>query len=372
MKRVVIATQRPWEIIPQYPDHSIMIVNPKAPGDRYQYLIDSSDYSLLHTDTGVTSRQGADYPGERILLYTSGTTGDSKFFGFTQAQLDTICEVMKKSYELTAQDRYYGVMPMWHAHGHIMYWASVKAGVECAFGTPQNLKAIETFQPTYVSAVPRVLKAMLKLDLKHLRFVRSASAPLSQELHDTLQDKFGVPVIEAFGMTEAVSHCFTNPLHGERRINTVGLPDGIEARVDEHEHLWIKGPCVHRPNEWIDTGDLATVDDKGYYTIKGRSVDQINVHGIKVNPQSLEKQCLAQFQDIQQVVVYGKDRVKVIYVGEAPEQDVSKWFASLGAHCRPENVEKVDEIPVNDTGKISRTMLQSRDMEILQGINWTG
>jgi acyl-coenzyme A synthetase/AMP-(fatty) acid ligase len=59
-------------------------------------------------------------------------------------------------------------------------------------------------------------------------------------------------------------------------------------------------------------------------------------------------------------------------VGEAPEQDVSKWFASLGAHCRPENVEKVDEIPVNDTGKISRTMLQSRDMEILQGINWTG
>ena len=359
MKRVVIAVDNPWDVIPMYPDHSIIIVDPNAPTNRYNYLVDSSDYSLLHTEKNITQRKGNDYPNEKILLYTSGTTGDSKFFAFSQQQLDTICKTIKTSYKLSSHDRYYGVMPMWHAHGLIMYWACVQAGVDCRFGTIKNLKQLEQFQPTFISAVPRVLQAIAKLNVNSLRIIRSASAPLPSKLYRLLEDKFSVPVIEAFGMTEAISHCFTNPLDGERRINTVGLPDGIEARVDEHNHLWIKGPCLYKPNEWIDTGDLASVDDKGYYSIIGRSVDQINVNGVKINPNSLETQCLEHFPNLEQIIVYGSDCVKVMYVGDVEPTQIEQWFLTLGKHCRVQQIKKVSQIPLNSAGKISRFLLDS-------------
>lgn len=358
MKRVVIAVEKPWEVIPQYPNHSIMVINPNAPGNRYQYLLDHSDYSILHTDQGCVTRAGEDYGDERIFLYTSGTTGDSKFYGFSRTQLDTICDTMIRAYDLTAADRYYGVMPLWHAHGLSWYWTTLKAGMTCAHGTAQDLKEMEQFQPTFITAVPRVLRAILRLNLTNLRFIRSASAPLLDSQVTELKTRFGVPVIEAFGMTEAISHCFTNPLKGPQRMGTVGLPDGVEARVDSAGHLWIKGPCVHLPNTWIDTGDLAQIDDHGYYSIIGRSVDQINVDGIKVNPASLESQCRSQFPDIEQVVVYGTDRVRVQYVGGPDPSTVSDWFRSLGAHCRPRSCERVNQIQVdNNTGKVSRTMM---------------
>jgi long-subunit acyl-CoA synthetase (AMP-forming) len=70
-------------------------------------------------------------------------------------------------------------------------------------------------------------------------------------------------VIEAFGMTEAMSHCFTNPLEGPQRMGTVGLPDGIEAKIDENNHLHIKGFNVAY-DDWYDTGDLAEIDEMGY------------------------------------------------------------------------------------------------------------
>lgn len=363
MKRVVIAVDDPWEIIPMYCDYSIMVVDPNAPINRYNYLIESSDYTLLHTKKNIQERNGNDYPNEKILLYTSGTTGDSKFFSFSQQQLDTICKTIKTSYNLSSHDRYYGVMPMLHAHGLIMYWASMLAGVNCRFGTIQNLKQLEQFQPTFISAVPRVLQAIAKLNLNNLRFIRSASAPLPSNLYRLLEDKFSVPVIEAFGMTEAISHCFTNPLDGERRINTVGLPDGIEAQVDKHNHLWIKGPCLYKPDQWIDTGDLASIDHKGYYSIIGRSVDQINVNGVKVNPSSLEKQCLDKFAELEQITVYGTDCVKVMYVGQIAETEIKKWFLSLGKQCRVKHIEKVNDIPVNSAGKISRLLLNSNQFK---------
>ena len=357
MKRVVIAVKKPWEVIPQYPDHSIMIVDPSTPDRRYQYLLDRSDYSILHTDQGLVQRGGGDYPNERIVLYTSGTTGDSKFYGYSQSQLDHVCDTIIKSYQLTDQDRYFGIMPLWHAHGNGFYWATLRAGVHCAYGAPTDIKKMEQFQPTLITAVPRILKAILPLDLKHLRFIRSASAPLPDSLYCQLRAKFNVPVIEAFGMTEACSHCFTNPLLGPQRMGTVGQPSGIEAKIDADQHLWIRGPSVHLPNTWIDTGDLAEVDAEGYYSIQGRSVDQINVDGIKVNPHSLETQCLAEFPSIEQIVVYGIDRVRVQYVGSVPPDQVAAWFRSQGTHCRPELCESVEQILDNDLGKVSRAWL---------------
>jgi acyl-coenzyme A synthetase/AMP-(fatty) acid ligase len=359
MKRCVIASQYPWIWIDKFSDHSIMVINPDAPGSRYNYLLDNSDYSLLITDKGVTERNGGDYPNEKVFWYTSGTTGDSKFYGFTNEQVDRMARTICEAYDLTANDRYYGIMPLWHAHGQGFYWAIKHAGCETVFGTLTNRDQIESFQPTFVTSIPDFMRSIQKLDLQCLRFVRTASQALPASLYQSLKDRFQVPVIEAFGMTEALSHCFTNPLHDEQRIGTVGLPSGVEYRIDDQQHLWIHGPAVYS-RDWFDTGDLAEQDNRGYLRILGRSIDRINVKGYKIDPLSIENQLYNEFEDIKEVAVFGCDRLKCVYVGDVDLHKVSAFLVSLGTACRPRLLQRIDEIPKNTVGKISRLLLDQR------------
>lgn len=356
MRRCVIATRDPWRWIPQFDDYSIMIVNPDAPRRRYDYLLANSDYSLLVTDNDILTRDGGDYGDERVFWYTSGTTGDSKFYGFTRRQVDLQAKIICDAYDITGSDRYYGIMPLWHAHGNGFYWATRAAGCETCFGSIKNKSEIEKFQPTFVTSIPDMMPVIMRMDLKTLRFVRTASAAMPLRMFEELQQHFRVPILEAFGMTEALSHCFTNPLQGHQRIGTVGLPSGIEARIEEGR-LMIKGPCVFQP-EWFDTGDLAEHDQDGYYRILGRSRDQINVRGIKINPLSIENQIYEKFPDIQEVAVFGTNRLKCVYVGDADQSRLTDWLASLGSHCRPAVIQQLDAIPKNNAGKISRSLLE--------------
>ena len=88
MKRAVLCVKNPQNYINDLNNYSIMIVNPDSTPARLDYLLTKSDYSLLITDQTTVERNGQDYPGERIYAYTSGTTGDSKFYSFSQAQVD--------------------------------------------------------------------------------------------------------------------------------------------------------------------------------------------------------------------------------------------------------------------------------------------
>jgi acyl-coenzyme A synthetase/AMP-(fatty) acid ligase len=358
MKRCVIATQKPWIWMDQFPDHSIMVINPDAPGSRYSYLLSNSDYSLLVTDDGVMERDGGDYPNEKVFWYTSGTTGDSKFYGFTHDQVDRMASTICQDYDITANDRYYGVMPLWHAHGNGFYWAVKKAGCECEFGSIRNRDHADRFQPTFMTSIPDMMPIIARLNLRHLRFLRTASAALPSRLFHDLQQTFRVPIIEAFGMTETLSHCFTNPLQGEQRVGTIGLPSGIEARIDDQQHLWISGPSMHT-TAWFDTGDLASQDPAGYFRILGRSLDRINVRGYKIDPLSVENQLYNRFPEIRECAVFGRDRLKCIVVGEADLDQVRHFLSSLAEACRPRLLVTVDSVPKNANGKISRSLLDS-------------
>jgi acyl-coenzyme A synthetase/AMP-(fatty) acid ligase len=247
-------------------------------------------------------------------------------------------------------------MNLWHAHGQGFYWATQLAGCETNYLTAKDLRKLPDYAPTFVTAIPDILSVVGNLDLKDLRFVRSASAPLSDGLFTKLKERFGVPVVEAFGMTEAMSHCFTNPLYGEQRIGTVGLPDGIVARI-ENNHLHICGPTTN--NIWFDTGDLAEQDEAGYYRILGRSVDQINIRGLKLNPVSLEKQLLENIAGLEQCAVFGNSSVNCVFVGACSVDAITSFLGTLGNHCRPALVQQLDTIPLNATGKVSRSMLKS-------------
>lgn len=357
MKRAVLCVDNPQDYIPQLGDYSIMIINPNATAARNKYLLENSDWSLLITATEEKTREGADYPGERLLWYTSGTTGDSKFCSFTQAQLDSMARNICNSYQLTANDRYTSVMSLWHAHGQGFYWATQLAGCETAYLSVKDIRNLPKHAPTFITAIPDILKVIGDLELDTLRFIRSASAALPDQLYRELRYKFNIPVVEAFGMTEAMSHCFTNPLDGELRIGTVGLPSGVDARIEDGR-LFIRGSNVCYDG-WFDTGDLAEQDEAGYYKILGRSRDQINVKGSKLNPQSLEKQLLEAVPGLQECVIFGTDRVKCVYIGSCTANDITTFLISLGSHCRPVAVESVDAIPLSPSGKISRSLLDS-------------
>lgn len=355
MKRVVLCVENPQDYIPQLGDYSIMIINPNSSSIRNQYLLDKSDYSLLITATGEQYRAGGDYGDERVLWYTSGTTGDSKFCSFTQAQIDNMAARICTTYNITANDRYTSIMSLWHAHGQGFYWATNLAGCERTFVSMKDVRKMPDLSPTFITAIPDVLQVMTQLPFDNLRFVRTASAPLSNTLYTALQDRFRVPVIEAFGMTEALSHCFTNPLDGEQRMGTIGLPDGVEADIVDGR-LYIKGPTVCYP-DWYDTGDLADRDAAGYYRILGRSRDQINVKGLKINPVSLEAKLKDNIDNLQDCVIFGQDQVKCLYVGACDPQEITRYLIKLGRQCRPTLLQHVNEIPTSPSGKISRTWL---------------
>lgn len=354
MKRVVLCVEQPELHIPLYRDYSIMIINPATSAARLQYLIENSDYSLLITDTSETQRAGGDY-NDSALWYTSGTTGDSKFCSFTQSQLDHLAEIICKAYAIDHNDRYLSIMPLWHAHGLGMYWASQKAGCEVKYIKPNDLRGIIDFDPTVISAIPDFLRLLMRQNFPDLRFVRSASSALPNNLYTDLKSWSKCPVIEAFGMTEACSHCFTNPLYGEQRMGTVGFPSGVQARIIDGV-LEIKGPSVYTTG-WFATGDLAEIDSDGYYKIIGRHKDRIDIHGYKIDPLSVENQLYNNVPGIEQVAVFGKNRVMCIYTGIVTEQQVRQAINDIDWHCNPRLVKRVDFIPVNNAGKVSRTML---------------
>ena len=355
MKRAVLCVPNPQEYIDQLDGYSLMIINPAATDARKQYLLDQADWSLKITEKDHEVRSGGDYGDERLFWYTSGTTGDSKFCSFTQAQLDLQAQTICKAYDISANDRYVGIMPLWHAHGQGFYWATRQAQCEQHFVTVRNLRDMTQYSPTFVTAVPDILKAIGHLYLDHLRFIRGASSAMPDQLYQDLSARYGVPVIEAFGMTEALSHCFTNPLHGEQRMGTVGLPDGVEADIQDGQ-LRIKGATVFQDG-WFNTGDLAEQDSAGYYRILGRLKDRINIRGYKFDPASLEHQLLAAVPGLSEVAVFGDRSVNCVYVGDCTDQAIQQALTQLHPDCRPRYLEKVTTIPVGPSGKISRSWL---------------
>ena len=358
MKRAVLCVSNPQDFIDELKDFSIMILNPNTTEARQQYLLDQSDYTIKITDQGYKDRVGGkDYPNEKLFWYTSGTTGDSTFCSFSQEQLDTMAAKICTTYNITANDRYTSIMPLWHAHGQGFYWAARLAGCKTNFITVKEIKTMPSFSPTFITAVPDILKVIGKLNFNGLRFIRGASAALPDTLYIELKEKFHIPIIEAFGMTEALSHCFTNPLHGEQRIGTVGFPDGIEADIVDG-HLFIKGPTVF-VDGWYDTGDLAERDQDGYYRILGRHKDQINIRGKKFNPVSLETQLKRNITELTDCVIFGTDSVHCLYVGNCTVDDIRQSLIKINTQCRPTWIEKVVEIPISPSGKISRSWLNT-------------
>ena len=248
-----------------------------------------------------------------LILHTSGTTARPKQVPLSQANLCASIRHLQQSLDLTQQDRCLNLMPLFHIHGLVgALLAALGSGgsVVCppGFSAPDIFSWLHTFQPTWYSAVPTLHQAILaharltptEVARCPLRFIRSSSASLPPTVMAELEQVFGVPVIEAYGMTEAAHQMTSNPLPpGVRKPGSVGPPAGPEIAIlsecatflsmGEVGEVVIRGPNVmtgyrQNPEEnrqaftqgWFRTGDQGYLDRDGYLFLTGRLKELIN------------------------------------------------------------------------------------------------
>ncbi|MEP6661417.1 MAG: AMP-binding protein [Acidimicrobiales bacterium] len=342
------------------------------------------------------TKQFSHHPSVHALyLHTSGTTSRPKLVGLTASNLLSSASAVAATLRLSPADRCLGVMPLFHIHGLVgVLLASVVAGA--------SVELVPRYDPftfrrqlsrpdiTWTSAVPSMYRAMLSRGgggpptNSRLRLVRSSSAPLPSITWRGLEDTFGCPVVNAYGMTEAAHQMTSNPLPpGERRIGTVGSAAGAEVAVLPDGEVVVRGPGVMREylspssandsawrDAWFRTGDLGSLDGSGYLTLHGRIKEIINVGGEKVSPYEVEAVLLDHPSVVDAVAFAAPDRmrgeqVRVIVVarggvGSVEEIDLRRFVADrLASFKVPRRIITLAEIPVGPTGKVQRARMSA-------------
>jgi oxalate---CoA ligase len=342
-----------------------------------------------------------------LLLYTSGTTSQPKIVPLSHENLCHSAFNIKASFALTSRDRCLNIMPLFHIHGLIgALLASIASGASmvCSpgFQTSRFFEWLEEFQPTWYTAVPTMHMAILaraeqrrNVVLHHsLRFIRSCSAALPVKVMTDLERVFRVPVLEAYGMTEASHQVAANPLPPrERKRGSVGVPTGTEiAIMDEHQNLLgigksgeivIRGATVTHgyldsvsANErsfsgmWFRTGDIGSLDRDGYLFIEGRDKEIINRGGTKISPREVEDVLLAHPAILEAAVFampdarLGEEVGATVVLSEgasASEQEIREFVTQRMAEFKtPRRIIIVAEIAKGPTGKPQRIGLAEK------------
>jgi acyl-CoA synthetase (AMP-forming)/AMP-acid ligase II len=343
-----------------------------------------------------------------ILLCTSGTTGTPKAVLLRDGQLSHVAASVAIHHQLTPADRGYCCLPLYHVNAEVVGLLATLAARACLMldrrFSPRGFWAMIGEQDiTWVNAVPAIITILARETGAvrmpgRLRFVRSASAPLPPSVLRQFERRFGVPVIETYGMTEAASMITTNPLDGPRKPGSAGLPAGAEVRVVQRKvdgtrerytpclpgtvgRVQVRGAGVITEyvaggreamgaDGWLDTGDLGHLDPDGYLFLAGRSDDVINRGGEKIYPREIEEFLLSQPGVWSAAVVGARDEVlgerPVAYVVPAPPARPHQLADTLREACeaalprpkRPTAFHLVEELPLGAAGKVARGRLR--------------
>jgi oxalate---CoA ligase len=337
-----------------------------------------------------------------LVLATSGTTGLPKLVPLTHRNVVAAAGATCLAHGLRPGDVRLNVMPLFHVQGLVgaVVAAVVSGGVvACAPGfEPERMAGwLDESGATWFSGSPTMHREILAAASRGivpragtLRFVRAGSAALPARLRAELEDAFGLPVVESYGMTEAHQIASTPLPPGVHKAGTVGPPTGADVLVadasgepqpiGEPGEILIQGPNVtpryvddDEANRaafvrgWLRTGDVGFVDDDGYLTIVGRMKELINRGGEKVSPKEVEE-AIAAHHRVREVAVFAvpdpvvDEDVGAAVVLEGDETLDRRELASflkdrLAAFKRPRHVVFVDAIPRGPTGKIQRQRL---------------
>jgi oxalate---CoA ligase len=342
-----------------------------------------------------------------LLLHTSGTTSRPKLVGLTQANLAASARHIGTTLALKPADRCLNIMPLFHIHGLIGAVSSSLAAGASIFATPgfnalKFFSWLEESKASWVTAVPTMYQALLGRGERNkaiiqnhpLRFLRSSSSSLPPQVMKELEDLFGCPVIESYGMTEATHQMASNPLPPRpRRPGSVGIAAGPEVEIlDEAGEILPRGStgevCIRGPNVspgyvdnpaanataftrgWFRTGDQGVIDAAGYLTITGRLKEIINRGGEKISPREVDE-VLMDHPAVAQVVTFamphdklGEDVAAAVVLREGQslgEQALREFAARRLADFKvPRKILFLAEIPKGATGKLQRIGLAAK------------
>ncbi len=352
------------------------------------------------TATGVRPRTNPEPDDIALLLHTSGTTARPKLVPLTQANLCASAHHVSQTLRLGPDDCCLNVMPLFHIHGIIgaaLSSLSAGASIVCAPGWDPDRFFAWLTEPgaTWYTAVPTIHQSVLAAARQRaggfshrLRFIRSSSAPLPPSVMHDLEQVFGVPVIESYGMTEAAHQMCSNSLPpGIRKAGSIGLPAGPEVGVmdaagevqgpDVTGEIVIRGPnvtagYVDNPaatkeaftDGWFRTGDQGYRDSDGYFFLTGRLKELINRGGEKVAPREVDEALLGH-PSVAQAVAFavphprlGEDIAAAVVLH--PDRTVTvtelRQFAlsRLAPQKAPSRFLILGSIPKGPTGKLQR------------------
>ncbi len=348
------------------------------------------------------------------LVYTGGTTGLSKGAMLSHANLVANALQAAEWFNVIRQgeDGLMASLPFFHSFGLLtMDFAITKAAklvLVPRFDIDLVLKGLAKEKPSLFPGVPRMYIALnedprtAKYDLKDLKACVSGAAPLPMAVAKRFEEiTGGARVVEGYGLTECSPVTHANPLVGIRKEGFIGMPlpdtevklvglDEPDREVEQGERgeMCIRGPQVmlgywQRPDEtalmirngWLHTGDVATMDEDGYFKIVDRIKDMIIVSGFNVYPTEVEA-VLYQHPDILKCAVAGVpddttgERVKAYIVmrdgGSATAEEIVAWCRApdqgLTGYRVPHEIEFRDELPETLIGKVLRRVLQEEEL----------
>jgi malonyl-CoA/methylmalonyl-CoA synthetase len=335
------------------------------------------------------------------LLYTSGTTGRSKGAMLTHRNLTSNALALRETWGFTDADVLLHVLPIYHTHGLFVAINTVLlAGARMIFLPRFDPDAVIPALPqaTAMMGVPTYYSRLLARDdftaeaARSMRVFISGSAPLLEETFAAFEARTGHRILERYGMTETGMNT-SNPLHGERRPGTVGLPlPGVEVRVagddgkplgrGEVGILEVRGPNVFkgywrmpdktaeefREDGFFITGDVGTISEDGYVSIVGRAKDLVISGGLNVYPKEVES-LIDRLPGVVESAVVGLphpdfgEAVAAVVVRQPgaaiSESDVVKAArAELAGFKVPKTVFFVDALPRNSMGKVQKNVLR--------------
>jgi oxalate---CoA ligase len=355
-------------------------------------------------DDSAVEAVGAGPDDIAFILNTSGTTARPKLVPVTHRNLAAMAEKMQRWFGLSPDDRSLCVMPLHYAQGlkqSVFVPVIHGASIACSYGPPLRAEFFDRLSglaPTWYTAGPTHQRWILDVARSQpggrhsLRFIQSAAAYLPESVRFGLEEAFGVPVLEAYGLSEA-GLVAANPIPPAiRKPGTVGLasPDEVAVVGDDGERLGyggmgeilVRGPSVtpgylDNPEAnrqaffeggWFRTGDLGAIDEDGFLTVLGRVKELINRGGEKISPAEID-QALLHHPAVAEAAAFGVPHQRlgedvaaavVLRAGSSASPTELRQFlrGRLAPSKTPHRILIVDELPKGDTGKIQRAQLR--------------
>jgi long-chain acyl-CoA synthetase len=345
------------------------------------------------------------------IVYTSGTTGFPKGATLSHGNVISNMYSHNRCCGMQPDDRLLLYLPLFHCFGqNAILNAGINVGativLQRRFEPEQVLNTIATHQVTMFFGVPTVFIKLLHMDtskynLQSVRYYFSAAASMPIEVAQNWRDRYGFVIHEGYGLTEtSPCACYNHDL--KYKLGSIGTPiENVEMKIVDSEghqvepgelgEIVIRGPNVmlgywNRPfetaevikNGWFHTGDIGQMDEEGFFYIVDRLKDMVNVSGFKVYPTEVEN-VIYQHPAVAEVAVYGSpDPLKgeIVKANIVLKPDRAITAAEMIEFCAdrmasykiPRDINLVESIPKNPTGKVLKRVLRKESISHFAGI----